>query len=111
MAELAAIGFSDPLEYYNNDGTLKPLENIPAHARATIREIRGEHSETVDPDGNVTRKVTNQYKLHDKLKAIELIMRARGMMDTHNTARQPVVVMSVEAPNGPTSDQIEDMIK
>jgi hypothetical protein len=102
MAELAAVALSDPLDFYADDGTPLPLRQIPAHARAAIRDISITGRQTVDPEGNVTTKTISQYKLVDKIKALDMLTRIKGMAADPQQIQRPVVVIDMS--RGPTSD-------
>lgn len=42
MKEVALAAFLDPLELFNDDGTMKPLKDMPEHARRAIAGIEVE---------------------------------------------------------------------
>lgn len=110
LAELAAIGLSDPLDFFHPDGTPRRLDEIPAHARAAIREVSVTARQTVDPEGNVTNASLSQYKLVDKIKALDLLARTKGMTTVAEGPSRPVIVLDM-GDKGPTLDRdISDLI-
>lgn len=107
LAELAAVGLSDPLDFFHPDGTPRQLDQIPAHARAAIREVSITQTQTVDPEGNVSTRGLHQYKLADKIKALDLLCRVKGLMVAPELTQRPVVVIDMSKPDGRTSDHGE----
>lgn len=75
LRELAAIAFSDVRQLYDEHGNLRPitqLEDAPARAIAAIEVSRIEHKD--EPSETIVK-----VKQWDKLRAIELIGKLRGL--------------------------------
>lgn len=70
MNELKAISFVDLREAFNEDGTLKPISEMPEHITRVIAGI--EVVENKDEEGNFTG-YTKKVKMIDKMKALELL--------------------------------------
>ncbi|MGB0867224.1 MAG: hypothetical protein ACPGSC_11980 [Granulosicoccaceae bacterium] len=94
--EQARIVFAEPLELYKDDGSLKPLSEVSADARAAIVSVEVEPR--MDSDGNET--VTDRkVKLHRKTVALESISRALGVYEKSNRQRSDIIPVEVEAPD------------
>ena len=76
LEELANIAFVDPLDIFNEDGTIKDLHKIPAHARKAISNIT--IRELYRKDGIHEGAISN-LKLESKLKALELLGKHMSM--------------------------------
>lgn len=105
IARLRRVADSDPVELYDQDGTLRSLEDIPPEVRKAIVAI-----DVVElrSGGGFVRKV----KLADRLRALELLGRHLGLWNdklhlelTETKAREMintavrVVVRHVKDPN------------
>ena len=73
--ELKAIGLLDIIDIFNNDGTVKEIEDIPENVRRVIASIEVQEIFEDTPQGKKWIGYTKKIKLNDKLKAIELLMR------------------------------------
>jgi hypothetical protein len=92
--ELAANAFSDIAGAYEEDGS--PIKNphlLPRHLRAAIKEYR------VDKDGVV------HIKLHDKLKAAQMLGDLSGHFNKAHEAKAPKVMVTLG--NDPASEAID----
>ena len=83
LQEYAKIAFLDPTEFFNQDGSLKQIHNIPKDVAAAIggfdqvtRRIGGKK----DPEYEDTKKI----KLIDKKGALDSISRHLGMFEADN---------------------------
>lgn len=97
-AELTKMSFYDPRVFFDNDGNLKPLSEIPAEAAACITGLeiivmkkgKGEEDgifKYPDSGDNYIKKV----KFGDKLKALELLGRLYNLWSTEREPGKPVV--------------------
>ena len=81
LDELAAIAFSDVRDLFDDEGRLRPvgdLEDGPARALAAI-DVSREKTR-----GGATAETVVRARQWDKLKALELIAKLRGMLvDKH----------------------------
>lgn len=73
--ELKAIGLLDIIDIYNNDGTVKRIEDIPENARRVIADIEVREIFEDTPQGKKWIGYTKKIKFNNKLKAIELLMK------------------------------------
>ena len=98
MREQARIAFANPLELYNDDGSLKPLSEMSADARAMIASI--EIESRVDGTGGDAESVTiKKVKLHSKSAALDSIGRALGAYEKDNRQRRDIIPVVVNAPD------------
>ena len=98
LAELAAVAFSDPADFYGPDGDkLVNIHDIPRHARAAIKTINDDTRTTVDVEGNVTTNRSTHIALIDKGKALETLIRVKGLIKDPKTAASatPVVIIDM----------------
>lgn len=82
--ELAAISFSDYAQLFASDG--RPIINpheVPRHIRAAVKEFY------VDKDG------VARFKLHDKLKAAQMVGDLEGHFDEANKSKAPQVTINL----------------
>lgn len=77
--ELSTLGFLDIRGLFANDGTLLPVDSWPDSIAASIAGI--EITETFEGNGadRVWTGYTKKIKIHDKLKAIEMLARSMAM--------------------------------
>lgn len=73
LRELHGIVTVDPIEAYDDDGTLKPLKNIPARVRKAMSGI--EVDEIFEGSGNDREKVgeTKKVKFWNKVESAKLL--------------------------------------
>lgn len=79
LQELAAIGFSDPAEFFDADGNTIPLHQLPPHVRATIKSIDINETEDLLADGTIRTKRRVNIQVWDKLKALDIAAKAKGL--------------------------------
>jgi len=81
--ELAVTAFSDLAQFVEWDGktlTLKPFSSLPKGATRAIKRI------TTKPDGTVT------IELHEKMAALDKLMRHFGMFAADNSSIPPPII-------------------
>ena len=104
--ELKAIGLLDIIDIYNNDGTIKRIEDIPENARRVIADIEVREIFEDTSQGKKWIGYTKKIKFNNKLKAIELLMKHLNMfMD------ELKVCGTVEVTNKVVPMDLENMIK
>jgi hypothetical protein len=99
VAQLARMGFADVADLCDPDtGEFLPPHRLPARIRATIAGV----SCSVSPDG--TRRF--EYKLTPRVKALELLARVTGMVDSK--AAKPLRLRLVADPtSGRVAAEVE----
>jgi len=81
--ELRDIGLNNPRELFKDDGSLRPLSEIP---NAVLKCVSGiDIVETTDKDGSIIQ--IKRIRMIDKLKGIELLAKAmQGFVDRKQVA-------------------------
>lgn len=95
IKELARIAFVDIASMFQDDGTLKPMSELTEEQTRAIGSIK-EFSYTY---GDGSEKATKEFKLNDKLSAIEKLMKHLGMFDEDNRQKQPKTKIRVSYGN------------
>lgn len=75
LEAFAAIAFCDMREFFNKDGTMKPIHKLPPHVAAALSSIEVE--DIKDADGNKFG-TTRKLKVWDKRAALDSICRICG---------------------------------
>lgn len=75
----ASRAFTDPADFYNDDGAPKPLSEIPKEARMALSMIKTMLYNEVSGDG-VQSKVA-EYRFHDATKNLEMLFKHLGMFE------------------------------
>lgn len=89
LKELAIIGLSDVQDYEVNDVTGRLISLGNRKASKAVQSVKIKKYSRTNDKGETETEVTTEYKLWDKLKAIELMMRHMGMLDNGETG-QPI---------------------
>ena len=72
LRQLVAMATCDPLDFYDDDGTPKPLGAVPPMARRSIRKIKTKHD-------SATGTTIVEYTLQDRYPAIEKLCKRLGI--------------------------------
>jgi len=83
LGELAAIAFSDPLDFVDDKGEVLPLHKLPKHARAAVSTIDQERRE----DGTYYIRL----RLVDKMKSLNQLVKIKNMEQSHQAATAPTI--------------------
>lgn len=82
VRELQCIAFMNPQDLFDDEGKIRPLKDMPQAVARTIRKMRVSYVEEIDPETGESVTIKSfDIDFHDKLTAIELLMRHLGMMD------------------------------
>lgn len=73
IQELLALAMSDIGEIYNEDGSVKPLHEIPANTRRAISGLDVEELFEGEGDDRKQTGISKRPRLWDKTKALELL--------------------------------------
>lgn len=107
LREIARIAFVNPKAFFNDDGTLKEIKDIPDDAVAGLSAL--DIAEEYEGSGDDRHFVgyTKKIRYADKLKALELLGKHLGMF------KEKVEVSgSVANPfTGLTTDELKALIK
>ena len=99
IEELAMIGFSDPRDYYGDDGELLPIQELSKMAAKALAEF----TVTQCKDGSTVTKI----KRENKLKALETLARIRTMFkddDQSVSMRERIIYYPVKVAEGAKVD-------
>lgn len=103
MREQARIAYADPMDLYNDDGTLKPLPEMTPDARAAIASIDIE--EKLNGSGDDGKLYTvKKIRLHSKTAAQDSLGRALGAYEKDNRQRGDVIPVIVNKPDWVSDD-------
>jgi phage terminase small subunit len=82
LAEYAKLAFLDPRRFYNADGQLIPVPDLPADVAAALAgmEITAQRSGT-DEDGKPEYEDVKKIKFIDKRAALDSLARHLGMFN------------------------------
>lgn len=75
----AARAAADPADFYNDDGSPKPLTDIPKESRCCISMIKTLVYNEVSGDGKQSKVV--EYRLHDATKNAEMLFKHLGLFE------------------------------
>lgn len=79
FAEIGAIGFGNICDLTNEDGTLKPLNNLPEATQRAIKSIKIKNVK--NEDGEYVQQVVG-IEMHPKLPALQLLVAIKGLDDS-----------------------------
>jgi hypothetical protein len=87
LREICSIAFSDAVDLVNEDGSLRPLRQVPLDARRAVASVRVKQervtTRTTGKGKTKTKTTTHEkvveYKLWDKLGALEKLCRYLGL--------------------------------
>lgn len=79
--ELMSIAFMNPQDLLREDGSVIPLAELPQRVARTISRMKVSYSGGEDNDGMEVQVTNVDISFHDKLTAVELLMRHLGLMD------------------------------
>jgi phage terminase small subunit len=109
LEQLRRLVHYDPAEFYDADGNMKPIHEIPAHARSAIAGL--ETDEIFEGRGEERVKVgeTKKLKLSNRLDAVQTAMRHLGLLKDRDggSGGDRAILMIVD---GPQAQAIIDRI-
>jgi phage terminase small subunit len=93
--ELIKIGFSDIREFLDADNTVKDISQLPSSLTVCVESIK--KSETEFGEGKTAgTKTSIQFKLHNKLDALEKLARYVGLYEADNKQRGAVITVEID---------------
>ena len=78
LRELSYMAFLDPKDYRNEDGSIKNIHDMPEGARRALASI--ETNTAVSKENDEVLFVTHKIKHYEKNRALELLMKEKGML-------------------------------
>ena len=94
--EYAISAFYDIADYFNEDMTMKSLDQIDPVKRRAIESIKIRTTTTTHKDGSETTTKTLEFKLCSKLSALDSLGKHFGIYEQENSqkAQKPVVIVN-----------------
>jgi hypothetical protein len=101
VLELENIAFANPQDILRPDGSVTPLQDLPQRTARSISRMKVSYVDGgIDANGNAITATNVDISYYDKLTALEMLMRYRGMYDSVNQeAKQNVDWDSMSAPH------------
>lgn len=91
LNELAKVGFSDLRNYYSSDTEGIQITQLNRQFTGAIKEFK-----TTTIEGENYTSTTKEFKLHDKLAALEKIGKHLGFFEVDNKQKNDGKVLAVE---------------
>jgi len=81
LGELAALAFSNVKDYYDRDGKLLPLDELPVYAAAAVKKVKSKEVKAFDLATGEEKVVGHEreLELHDKIAALRMIGQHEGL--------------------------------
>lgn len=83
LEELRRLAFMDPADFFDADGSLKAIGDIPADARACIAGLEVARANFDPTDGKRSKEWLHKIKLSSKTAALELLARHFALLHDH----------------------------
>jgi phage terminase small subunit len=90
IQELAKIGFADIKNYYEGDEAQKDITKLDNKLTAAVSSIK-----VTESSGKDWSKTTKEFKLHDKVKALEDLGKHLGVFEKDNKQKTTPVKIRV----------------
>lgn len=84
LAELEAVGFSNVQDFISDGNTIKDISKLPENKAKAVLSVK---KTVLEFEGG--EKVTTEFKLHDKLNALDKIGRHFGYFEKDNAQSAP----------------------
>lgn len=94
IEELKKIGFSNIQDYIGLENTVKDLSEIDAQKAAAVSSIKRSVTEFGDEETGGTKTVL-EFKLWDKLSALEKIGKHIGIFEADNKQKAAVIKVNI----------------
>lgn len=96
LQELGKVGFSNIQDFLNSDLTVKDLQSLEKEKAQAIHSIKRSVTEF---EGG-TKEVV-EFKMHDKLRALEMIGRHIGFFEKDNDqSKTPIIIPDIKVYTG-----------
>lgn len=83
VLELENIAFANPQDILRPDGSVTPLQELPQRVARSISRMKVSYVDGgYDANGNPVTATNVDISYYDKLTALDMLMRYRGMYDT-----------------------------
>lgn len=93
--ELKKIGFANIQDYINKDNEIKDLSTIDRDKAAAVESIKKTVTEFSGGGESSGKKTSIQFKLYDKISALEKLGRHLGIFELDNQQKAPVINVNI----------------
>lgn len=93
--ELKKIGFANIQDYINKDNEIKDLSIIGRDKAAAVESIKKTATEFGGGAESSGKKTSIQFKLYDKISALEKLGRHLGIFELDNQQKAPVINVNI----------------
>lgn len=84
IQELAKIAFVDVKNIYDDNGDLLPIPNLPSEITSAISTFKTRK----ENQGNSDYDIIEEYKMHDKMRALEMLGKHTGIFEKDNNQKK-----------------------
>lgn len=103
--ELVKVGFSNIQDYIDNDNAITDLKEIPIEKAAAVSSVKKSTTTFGEPGNEGTKEVV-EFKLWDKITALEKLGKHVGIFEADN--RQKSTIINIEPITGMVVKKKED---
>lgn len=89
--ELVKVGFSNIQDYITNGNSVQDLADIEPHKAAAVASVKKSVTTFGDDKGNEGIKEVVEFKLWDKISALEKVGRHLGIFEKDNSQSKPQI--------------------
>ena len=93
IKELAILALSDAKDYYDEEGNLLPIHQLPPHASKALAEVT---TRTEKGKKGETLAYIDKIKTYDKKGALDSLGKHFGIFEKDNTQKQPSFSFEME---------------
>lgn len=93
--ELSKIGFGNIQDYLDEGNEVKDLTTIDREQAAVVGSIKRSLTDFGDEEHGGTKTVV-EFKMHDKISALEKLGRYVGMFEADNKQKTPTVIRVID---------------
>jgi phage terminase small subunit len=102
--ELKKIGFANIQDYIQSENEIKDLSKISRDKAASVESIKKTVIEMGGTGESVSKKTSIQFKLYDKISALEKIGRHLGIFELDNQQKAAVINVNITDDDEPDND-------
>lgn len=99
VAEIAAIGFGNICEVFNDDGSLKPINELSEASQRAIKTLKVKVTEEItESSERITQQIVT-IEMHPKLPALQQLVAIKGLGDGEKN-KEVKVKVDIKGLNG-----------
>lgn len=97
LIELGKIAFSDLRKVYGVDGQLLPIQSIDDDTAGAISALKSYEEKVTPPDSDeqIIQITNREVKLHDKIRALEMIGKHIGFFEKDNVQQAQAIISAL----------------